>query len=99
MPRTKLGQVPPQRKPGAAPKPRAIPRTPKGNPMAQARPAEPTHPPKQRGVGLRPNPRKPRLVKDVHGNELKDLFLMFPDLPRPPRRAARVPKRRRRRSR
>jgi len=65
--------------------------------MAQARPPKPTHPPRERGVGKPPNPRKPGLVRDVHGNELKDLFQLFPDLPRPPRRAARIPARRRRR--
>jgi hypothetical protein len=45
-----------------------------------------------------PNPRKPQLVRDVHGNELKDLFDFFPDLPRPVRKAARVPARRTRRA-
>jgi len=39
-------------------------------------------PPPERGVAPSPNPRKPRLVRDVHGNELKDLFEFFPDLPR-----------------
>jgi hypothetical protein len=59
--------------------------------MAQARTPEPTHAPKARGIGSLPNPRKPQLVRDVHGNELMDLFQLFPDLPRPPRRAPRVP--------
>ena len=52
--------------------------------------------PRERGIGAPPNPRKPRLVPDVHGNELKDLFLMFPDLPRPARPAGRYAVRRRR---
>jgi len=52
--------------------------------------------PLERGVKPPPNPRKPRLVPDVHGNELRDLFEFFPDLPWPRhRRAARVPARRR----
>ena len=59
--------------------------------MAQARTPEPTHVPNARGIGSLPNPRKPQLVRDVHGNELMDLFQLFPDLPRPPRRAPRVP--------
>ena len=59
--------------------------------MAQARTPELTHAPKERGIGSMPNPRKPQLVRDVHGNELMDLFQLFPDLPRPPRRAPRVP--------
>jgi hypothetical protein len=50
--------------------------------------------PRERGVGRLPNPRKPGLVRDVHGNELMDLFRTFPDLPRPARRPARTPKRR-----
>jgi len=44
--------------------------------------------------GLVPNPRRPRLVPDIHGNELMDLFVFFPDLPRPARPRARVPLRR-----
>ena len=32
-----------------------------------------------------PNPRRPRLVRDVHGGELQDLFEVFPDLPWAPR--------------
>jgi len=66
--------------------------------MAQARPPEASLPPVERGIKPPPNPRKPRLVRDVHGNELRDLFEMFPDLPRPARRAARVPPRQRRRT-
>ena len=50
-----------------------------------------------RPLGKHPNPRKPKLKRDIGGNELKDLFAMFPDLPRPHRAAARVPKRRPRR--
>jgi len=42
-------------------------------------------PPKERAVGKPPNPRMPAKVRDVHGGVLKDLFQLFPDLPRPPR--------------
>jgi len=65
--------------------------------MAQARTPEPSHAPKERGIGALPNPRKPQLVRDVHGNELMDLFDFFPDLPRPARPALRLPLRRPRR--
>ncbi len=45
-------------------------------------------------AGAVPHPRRPALVRDVHGNELMDLFLFFPDLPRPARQRARLPARR-----
>jgi len=96
--RSKLGQAPPERTPGARPRERAVAATPGGEPLAQARPPQPaSHAPRERGIGAAPNPRKPQLVRDVHGNELKDLFEFFADLPRPPRRAARIPPRRPRR--
>jgi hypothetical protein len=81
-----------------APRERGVPRTPHGEPLAQPRPPEPVAaPPPERGIAAPPNPRKPKLVRDVHGNELMDLFDFFPDLPRPPRRRARIPIRRPRR--
>jgi len=96
--RSKLGRVPPERAPGARPRERAVAATPGGDPLAQARPPQPaSHAPRERGIGAPPNPRKPQLVRDVHGNELKDLFEFFPDLPKPARRAARIPARRPRR--
>ena len=52
-------------------------------------------PPLERPVGKPPNPRKPALVRDIGGNELRDLFALFPDLPRPPRPAPRLPVNRR----
>jgi hypothetical protein len=93
--RSKLGVVPPERAPARRPRERGIAPTPKGQPLAQARPTQPTAAaPRERGVAPPPNPRKPQLVHDVHGNELMDLFQFFPDLPRPPRRRARIPARR-----
>ncbi|PYR78361.1 MAG: hypothetical protein DMF87_14420 [Acidobacteria bacterium] len=50
--------------------------------------------PRERRVAPPPNPRRPRLVPDIHGNELRDLFEFFPDLPRPRRPAGRIPLRR-----
>jgi hypothetical protein len=44
--------------------------------------------------GAVPHPRRPRLVPDIGGNELMDLFAFFPDLPRPARPLPRFPKRR-----
>ena len=78
----KISRVPPER---------GVPRTPRGNPLAQPRPPEPVAAaPPERGTAVLPNPRRPQLVRDVHGNELMDLFDFFPDLPRPPRRRART---------
>jgi hypothetical protein len=87
------GKAPPERPRKKAPKARRIAPTPKGHPIAQAPAPRVGHAPRQRGVGTVPNPRKPRLVRDIDGGTLKDLFVMFPDLPRPPRPAARVPNR------
>jgi hypothetical protein len=66
------------------------------NPLAKAPAEKAMFAPVERGVAPPPNPRRPRLVRDVHGNELRDLFQFFPDLPWPPRRPARVPIRQRR---
>jgi hypothetical protein len=80
------------------PRERGVPRTPRGEPLAQPPPPEPiAAAPRERGIASLPNPRRPQLVRDVHGNELKDLFEFFPDLPRPPRRRAKIPTRRTRR--
>jgi len=95
--RLRFAVAPPEHRPALRPPERAVPRTPKGQPLAQPRPLEPgSAAPRERGVGLLPNPRKPRLVRDVHGNELMDLFEFFPDLPRPAYKPARTPVRRRR---
>jgi hypothetical protein len=52
--------------------------------------------PEQHGVGAVPNPVRPKLVRDVHGGALQDLFEIFPDLPRPTRPKGRAPVQRRR---
>lgn len=51
-------------------------------------------PPPERPVGKAPHPRTPAPVRDVGGNDLRDLFALFRDLPRPPRPPARLPVRR-----
>jgi hypothetical protein len=56
----------------------------------EAPPERVRHEPPSRGVGAVPNPRRPRLVRDVGGAGLNDLFALFPDLPRPPRPARRL---------
>jgi hypothetical protein len=53
---------------------RPVPAALKAPPRSVMRPAP---------AGDLPHPRRPRAVRDVHGNELKDLFEVFPDLPRP----------------
>jgi hypothetical protein len=67
---------------------------PAGNPQRPPPPQRVSHAPKERPAGKPPNPKKPLLVRDVHGGELKDLMQIFPDLPRPPRPAPRGPAKR-----
>ena len=88
---------PVRRRLGVPPKTRPATKTPKATPRAPAPRGKPvTHvpgagrAPRQRPIGKTPNPRKPKLVRDVGGGVLKDLFKLFPDLPRPARPAARV---------
>ena len=76
---------------GRVPRPRAPGAVPKGHATAHAPVRPVARPPKARPVGKAPNPRRPRLVKEVHGNELKDMFAIFKDLPRPARPAPRLP--------
>lgn len=59
-------------------------------PIGKVPPQHASEAPRQRAAGKVPNPRRPGLVRDIHGNELGDLFLMFPDLPRPARPPARL---------
>ena len=92
-PRSTYGVAPAERVRAAAPPAREVARTPKGHPMAQARLPVIGRPPKEHAAGRPPNPRKPKLVRDVNGGALKDLFALFPDLPRPRRPAGRLPPR------
>ena len=62
---------------------REVPRTPRGNPMAQASVPHVSRAPKPHRVGSPPRPRRPELVRDVDGGSLLDLFRIFPDLPWP----------------
>ena len=67
----------------------AVTKVPPARPLAPPPPQHASRPPKQRAPGKVPNPRRPRVVLDIGGNELLDLFAFFPDLPwapRPPRR-------------
>lgn len=90
-----VGTVPRFVAPRQPPQARAAGAVPRGDPRAQPPAQRVSHAPKARGVGAPPNPRKPKLVRDVDGGILKDLFAFFPDLPRPARPAARVVARRR----
>jgi hypothetical protein len=90
---TNYGKAPPERPRAKVPRERRVAPAPKRHPIAQPPAPRIGHAPRQRRVGKVPNPRRPRLVRDVAGGTLKDLFAMFPDLPRPPRPAARVPTR------
>lgn len=52
-----------------------------------------TRTPRLRGVGEVPNPQRPKAaVRVAHGGELRDLFEVFPDLPRPSRPSKRTAK-------
>jgi hypothetical protein len=89
-PTSHYGAAPRERPPAKTPRSlKAVPRTPHGNPMAQASLLRPhvNRPPKPHRVGAPPNPRRPKLVRDVDGGALLDLFRFFPDLPRPRRPA------------
>jgi hypothetical protein len=83
--RAPLAAAPRQHAPGKPPTGGAPPpRT--GVPVASAPSTpQPARVPAQRPVGKVPNPRKPKLVQDVRGGVLQDLFEIFPDLPRPRR--------------
>jgi hypothetical protein len=86
-----LAHAPRPHVPGRPPQGQRVPSPRDGNPIAYTpRPPRAPRVPQQRPVGEVPNPRTPKLVRDVHGGVLKDMFEIFPDLPRPPRPAARV---------
>ena len=91
--RSRYGVAPAERVPAAVPPVRQVARTPKGHPLAQPRLPLIGRAPREHAAGRPPNPRKPKLVRDVGGGALKDLFALFPDLPRPRRPAGRVPAR------
>jgi hypothetical protein len=78
------GRVPPKRTMLPAPAERPISRVPRGDPMSHVPVPHVGRVPAQHRVSPPPNPRRPRLVRNVHGGELQDLFELFPDLPRPP---------------
>jgi hypothetical protein len=89
-PTAHYGVAPRERPPAKTPRSlKAVPRTPHGNPMAQASLLRPhvTRTPRPHRAGAPPNPRRPRLVRDVGGGALLDLFRIFPDLPWPRRPA------------
>src|SRR5687767_9756168 len=92
--RPPLAAAPALRAPGKPPQGPRVPRQRQGNPAAQAPPKPaPTRVPKVRPIGAVPNPKKPKLVRDVDGGDLKDMFAVFPDLPRPHRPTPRGPQR------
>jgi hypothetical protein len=91
-----LGELPPRRGAASVPAERRVADVPKGDPMSHTPPAGVARVPVRGPVAPPPNPRRPKLVRDVHGGALLDLFEFFPDLPRPPRPTARVPLRLRR---
>jgi hypothetical protein len=72
-------------------------RVPKSDPITHVPKSHVARVPPQHPLGPPPNPRRPKLVRDVRGGVLGDLFALFPDLPRPVRPRARVPLRRLRR--
>jgi hypothetical protein len=85
-PTAQYGAAPRERPQAKTPKSlREVPRTPRGTPLAQASVLRPhvTRPPKPHGVGSPPNPRRPKLVRDVDGGSFLDLFQIFPELPWP----------------
>ena len=87
-PTSRYGVAPRERPPAKTPRSlREVPRTPHGNPMAQASLLAPhvSRAPKPHRVGAPPNPRRPKIVRDVDGGALLDLFRIFPDLPWPRR--------------
>ena len=92
--RKPLGALPPPRPATKLPPLRPIGQTPGGNPMAHAPLPHVARAPEEHPAGKPPNPRKPKLARDVHGGSLKDLFQIFPDLPRPAHPAPRTPLRR-----
>ena len=92
-----LGDAPLSRPLRAPPRGPATPRVPRGHAITKAPTPHVSRAPKPRAVAPVPNPMRPKLVRDVDCADLKDLLAMFPDLPRPPRPALRLPPRLKRR--
>lgn len=82
--RAPLAAAPVPRAPGAPPR-TGVPAPREGGLLGQAlrRSQQPSPPPAQRPVGSVPNPRTPTLVRDADRGTRNDLFVLFPDLPRP----------------
>jgi hypothetical protein len=93
---TVVGQVPPERAASPAPIERPVAKVPKGHRMVHVPVQRVARVPAQHAMGPPPNPRKPKLVRDIGGGVLRYLFALFPDLPRPRRPGPRVPARFRR---
>ena len=90
-----MAAAPLPHRPGKPPAGVRVPVARTGSPLAHApAKARVTRVPAQRPVAKVPNPKLPKLVRDVHGGDLMDMFEIFPDLPRPPRADARVQVRR-----
>ena len=85
-----IGEAPTPRQPRTPPRGHVITRVPKARGAAVVPPPHVPRAPRRPVVGAVPNPRKPKLVRDARGGALKDLFEIFPDLPRPRRPARRV---------
>ena len=77
-PASHYGVAPRERPPARPPEERAVAATPKGTRWRVARAPAIARAPKEHHVGKPPNPRTPRLVRDVDGGRLNDLFAFFP---------------------
>jgi hypothetical protein len=87
--RSPLANAPAPRAP-TMPPPGRVPLSSRTDPMAAPPATRQTRTPRQRPVAVVPNPRRPKVVRVVDGGELRDLFEVFPDLPRPARAPSRA---------
>jgi hypothetical protein len=97
--RRPLGALPAARSYRTPPALRRVAAVPGGDPAGRTPAPHVARVPKPHAIGKPPNPRKPKLVRDVGGGPLMDLFAIFPDLPRPRRPAPRLRGRRKARRR
>jgi hypothetical protein len=89
--RRALGEAPPERVPPAMAGARPVAAIPRGDPFAQTpRQRGASRAPKQRPLGKLPNPGKPAVVRDAKGGVQRDMFQIFPDLPRLARPVSRI---------